>query len=289
MTITWESKIIDALPIHSIVAVVIVVGTAFLMYQWKIYPKVSHWNKELRSSKSSKNLPSSRQLPKGDLKNIWDERRKNGIDENQCQSADSEGRPFGSNYYFAHHKSSSGGYKDGLRMEDYAMNGPRLLSKQGQTIDEVHQPTKSDFDPQSVSSPVIDPTKPSPVNRRVTVPSVAIPINRYLFEDPADATGIITIRIESLPTKDGKQVIPWKDARVIEIKTELVNSKKGLSVKIDTKDGKYRLYIPTLYGNVDSVKSLSKEKRLLVRLQKTACKSKKNATTAWPYPYTKST
>ena len=289
MSITWESKIVDALPIHTIVAVVIVVGTAVLIYQRKNFPSLSQSNKEPRSTQSSENLPVSRQSSKGDLKNIWDERKKNGTIDDKYQNANNEGRPFGSKYYFAHHKSSSGGYKDGLRMEDYAMNGPRLLSKQGQTIDEAHQLTKTDFEPRSVSAPVINPTIPSPVDKRVTTPSIEIPINRYLFEDPADATGTITIRIESLPTKGGNHIIPWKDARVIEIKAELVNSNKGLSVKIETKDGNYRLYIPTLYGNVDSVKSISKEKRLLVRLHKTACSSKKNAITAWPYPYTKST
>mmetsp|Transcript_6383 Transcript_6383/g.9288 ORF Transcript_6383/g.9288 Transcript_6383/m.9288 type:complete len:445 (-) Transcript_6383:62-1396(-) len=51
-------------------------------------------------------------------------------------SSSSDKRGFGSSYYYAHNSSGTGGgYKDGLKMEDYTMNQPRLLSKGGVVVD----------------------------------------------------------------------------------------------------------------------------------------------------------
>jgi hypothetical protein len=255
-------------------------------------PSAPDWTKELLSSKTggSSNLDRTKTKkspspPTGELKNIWEERKKNGTDGEQFTKTDSEGRPFGSSYYFAHHKSSSGGYKDGLKMEDYAMNGPRLLSKEGQAVDGLHQPTKGDFQTQTA----MDPTEPKPLDERVMIASTTIPITRYLFDDPGDSKGIATIRIEGLPSKDKNQVIPWKDANVIDVKAELVNSNKGLSVQVETDHCKYRLHIPALYRKVDAVTKVSKGKRLVVRLHKSVSSDKEKDTAAWPYPYAKST
>jgi len=53
-------------------------------------------------------------------------------------------RPFGSSYYYAHNNlKATGGYKDGLRTEDYVMNQPRLLSKNGVMISDARETTVS--------------------------------------------------------------------------------------------------------------------------------------------------
>jgi hypothetical protein len=287
----WETRLVEFLPVNSILAGVFLLVATLWICRWMNSPNAPDWTKELQSSKMdgssnfNRNKKNSPSPPTGELKSIWEERKKNGTDGDQFTKTDSEGRPFGSSYYFAHHKSSSGGYKDGLRMEDYAMNGPRLLSKEGQAVDGVHQPTKGDFEPRTA----MDPTKPKPFEERVMIALSIIPITRYLFDDPGDPKGIATIRIEGLPSKDGKQVIPWKDANVKDIKAELVNSNKGLSVQVETDDGKYRLHIPALYRKVDAVTKVSKGKRLVVRLYKSVSSDIEKDTAAWPYPYAKST
>jgi hypothetical protein len=133
----------------------------------------------------------------------------------------------------------------------------------------------------------MDPVRPSESKKRSVGFSapVPIPITKYLWDDPGDPKGIATIRIDSLPTKSGG-VIEWKDAKIKDIKAELINDNKGLSVTVTTDDDTvYRLLLPRLYGSVDAVKEVSKEKRLLVRVFKSLGGEK--ATEAWPHPYRK--
>jgi hypothetical protein len=68
----------------------------------------------------------------GTLKDIWEERRRNGTLSSNSGKTNPGNKPFGSSYYYAHNNpNATGGYKDGLRMEDFTMNQPRLLSKGG--------------------------------------------------------------------------------------------------------------------------------------------------------------
>jgi hypothetical protein len=220
------------------------------------------------------------------LKNIWEERRRpNGSLSSNSGKAIPGDKPFGSTYYYAHNNpNATGGYKDGLQMEDYTMNQPRLLSKGG----------------------VIVPPESNTVQtaRRVEYPTIATAINRekgnvpirndsskriskFLWDDPGDANGIATIRIDTLPGSAGiSETIAWRDANIRDISTTLVNG--GLLVVLESENGaKYRLHIPKLYGQVAEVKKVAKASRLLIRLYKKKNRmnpwDKKNLQ-AWPHP-----
>ena len=69
------------------------------------------------------------------INDVWEERRKRGIAHAPTvvkQDSQETKKPFGSSYYYAHNSTKNkGGYSDGLKMEDFTMNGPRLLSKGG--------------------------------------------------------------------------------------------------------------------------------------------------------------
>ena len=93
------------------------------------------WKNELTSTKVSS---VSTNDPPLDFKDVWGERRKRGITASSSGGKQSaQDRPFESSYYYAHNNpNAKGGYKDGLRMEDYTMNGPRLLSRGGVPVSE---------------------------------------------------------------------------------------------------------------------------------------------------------
>lgn len=212
------------------------------------------------------------------LKNVWEVgQSKVGGDASKKSHDD---KPFGSKYYYAHNNpGATGGYKDGLRMEDFRMNGPRLLSKGGQGVEDTASASET-------TSPVL---KVAPPKTRILAHDPSITnITKYLWDDPGDYNGIATIRIESLPLKNGK-FLDWKDVKVEDITADLPG--EGLLVKIVTDQGKFQLKINKLYGDAAAVKTISKSKRLLVRIYK-----KKNSVLAvmdssnldaWPQPHRK--
>ena len=210
------------------------------------------------------------------LKDIFEERRRSGTLSSRGKTG-SRDRPFGSSYYYAHNNpNATGGYKDGLRMEDYTMNQPRLLSK-GNVPPESNTTTNVG---------IKDPTE-VPVTRKVSVPrDDTRRISKFLWDDPGDPNGVATIRIDTLPA--GDKTIAWRDANIREISARLVDDKKGLLVSLESEDGiKYRLYIPKLYGQVEEVCKVAKSSRLLVRLYKKKNHVKpwdKKNLEAWPHP-----
>jgi hypothetical protein len=213
------------------------------------------------------------------LKNVWEVgQSKMGGDAAKKSHDD---KPFGSKYYYAHNNpGATGGYKDGLRMEDYRMNGPRLLSKGGQGVDD----TAATSEENTLPAPKVAPPKTRILAQDPSITN----ITKYLWDDPGDYNGIATIRIDSLPLKNDK-FVDWKDVKVEDITADLPG--EGLLVKIVTDQGKYQLKINKLYGDAAAVKTVSKSKRLLVRIYK-----KKNAVLAnmdtsnlesWPKPHRK--
>lgn len=254
------------------------------------------WAKELASSKSSPIPPELK------IKDVWEERRQKGIASSaSCgERGGSVDRPFGSSYYYAHNNpNATGGYKDGLRMEDYTMNQPRLLSKSSSgAVPEGDSKDSSMSDPNInvTKEPSSDTTSAGLKQRKRVLPPPpsreegTIKISKFLWDDPGDAKGIGTIRIDTLPTKSGKgEPLTWQDAHVETIDASLVDDNRGLLVVVRTQDGtNYRLHIPKLYGPVEAVKPVSKSKRLLVRLYKKRknqfyVTDKKNLQ-AWPHP-----
>ena len=218
---------------------------------------------------------------------VWEERRRKGIKLSSSNQRATVGddKPFGSSYYYAHNnQNTKGGYQDGLRMEDYTMNQPRLLSRGGKPVD------NSSSDP-SPSGTVLDKTQTEepnlkePETRQPISWKRVIPISKYLWDDPGDSKGIATLRIDSLPSHQGNaEPIPWKDIVVTDTSAELEGD--GLVVTVETEsDVDYQLRIAQLHGAVEKVALIKKTKRLLVQLHKQ--KRPKSNLEAWPQPHKK--
>eukprot|EP00547_Thalassionema_nitzschioides_P017758 CAMPEP_0194251968 /NCGR_PEP_ID=MMETSP0158-20130606/26569_1 /TAXON_ID=33649 /ORGANISM="Thalassionema nitzschioides, Strain L26-B" /LENGTH=281 /DNA_ID=CAMNT_0038989257 /DNA_START=30 /DNA_END=872 /DNA_ORIENTATION=- len=281
MTDNWENKILTwtrDIPVAPIVLVIASIAT-ILVRKWMNNPwkKEEGWATELSKSKVSGSDKGS-QAPSAPLKNIWDERKKNGSTtaDSRVQKTDADGKPFGSSYYYAHNSlRKTGGYTDGLRMEDYQMETPRLLSKNGISYTEKGSPSGG-----SCKSSMTNTGSQKNITTRKERVSF-IPINKYLWDDPGDSKRIGTIRVEQLTDN-----LSWKDAAISDIQID-VKDKICLTVLVNTEDGKiYRLRIPELYGEVNEVRKVRKANRLLLRLYKESenerGKKSANNLQAWP-------
>jgi hypothetical protein len=223
--------------------------------------------------------------PTGGPGDVWEDRRRKGIVASVVSSSSSKlaemEKPFGSSYYYAHNNSNAkGGYTDGLSIEDYTMNGPRLLSRGGRPL--AQAPLRVEAMPPS-TCPETDlgtdvPKKPS-IERRTQH------ISRYLWDDPGDGAGIAIIRIDELPGKGSSETVPWKDANVSDWTAKLIGDGGLLLSGINQSEMiEYRLHIKQLYGSASNVEVVVKAKRLLVRIYK---KKDKTNMKAWPHPQKK--
>lgn len=172
---------------------------------------------------------------------------------------------------------NSGGYKDGLRAEDYVMNGPRLLSKGG--IPVVDDSNNSMVDTHNGGDDGIPPQSDETMNSITTIIDgpkrkmvASTPITKYMWDD--DGTGnIAKIHIDSLPISSTK-AIQWADAgisSVEQIQVRLIgDNNDGLYIGITSHDGKrrYHLHVPKMYGEAESVKAIPKRHKLLVKITK---------------------
>ncbi|GKY92591.1 hypothetical protein MPSEU_000229200 [Mayamaea pseudoterrestris] len=208
---------------------------------------------------------------------VWAERIAKGVAPASLnhKAGAGEAKPFGSSYYYAHNNSkTSGGYKDGLRMEDYTMNGPRLLSRNGSAVS-LEEPVAACSDSQESHAANADANDDQMKDEQLQKASrTIIPISKYLWDDTPT---IGTIRIDQLPLPNG-DLVAWRDLQVLDHRSEL--TEKGLLVTLTTStDVEYRLHIRALYAAVVTVKtSVAKgNKRLLVKLSKTKRQD-------WPHP-----
>lgn len=229
---------------------------------------------------------------------VWEERRQKGIlppSTSTSRTDTKSNKPFGSSYYYAHMSNATGGYVDGLRTEDFAMNGPRLLSKSGKLCDEP-APTEHPSDPfQEQAVGVVD--KPPPITESANIPPTSVPMNaeffakditRYMWDDPGDSKGIGTILIEALPGKTSTETIAWKDVNVKSATAKLEG--EGMKVLVTDENGQmYRLKISHLYDKASEVRTVIKPKRLLVKIHKKRTLSfwDKSNLTPWPHPQKK--
>lgn len=236
------------------------------------------FQKNEKPDRSNSSSSSSHDSNNNDFSsNVWEQRRQKGILPNSSSSSNtkncsnpSESKPFSSSYYYAHN-NSKGGYVDGLKMEDYTMNGPRLLSKGGKPIlreESISTTTNEDLNNNDRSS---DKRMSSDVTTSTTTSAVrSLAINRYLWDDPGDSSGMASLRIESLPDPSNSQLhVPWKNVHAI-IKTidAKLLGEKSLLVLVQTDSVDYRLEIKKLFGSVASVKTVVKPKRLIIQIQK---------------------
>ncbi|KAL9180344.1 hypothetical protein ACHAXT_008314 [Thalassiosira profunda] len=208
--------------------------------------------------------------PKGDdgkLRNVFSVKQKpivhgNGSGRKQA-SAD---RPFESSYYFAHNQhSTGGGYKDGLRAEDYVMNGPKLLSKGGVRVeDEQKSETGAEADGQTSTEPIDDDAPKERPKRQLTA---STPITKYLWDDG----DVAKIHIDSLPISSTK-TIKWEDASGIskeQAEVRLIGEhSEGLYVAVAHEGKRYHLHVPKMYGEAESAKCIVKKHKLLVKITK---------------------
>jgi hypothetical protein len=232
----------------------------------------------------------------GPLLDVWAERQRRGIGPAQsgARSSGEQGpgdTPFGSKYYYAHNNpGSTGGYKDGLRMEDYTMNGPRLLARNG-----VALPGKDNSAVSGFSAPVQDSTDEGDRSTKKATRRI-VPVSQYLWDDPGKGTG--TIRVDHLPhpTKPGEKR-SWKDSGIARVRACLVSDGCGIEVVMEPESSdegsggggavEYRLVIPKLYGPVASVAAVTKPTRLLVNLEKRTTLLDRSNAMPWPHPQKK--
>jgi hypothetical protein len=240
-----------------------------------------------------KSNPSQGSSTDTQTSDVWEERRRRGIAAaslHEKKDADSK-KPFGSSYYYAHNSSkTTGGYKDGLRMEDFTMNGPRLLSRNGESVEDDGENVSMTSLCDSPATSSIEPLTSDCIRGPAEKSRRTVQITRFLWDDPGDATkGIGTIRIDELPNSAKiAEFLPWKEASACIVKTTamLINENEGVQVKLETSDEvDYVLRIPKLYGAVTQVEAVPKTKRLLVKLTKKKSLLDKSNLKAWPHPH----
>jgi len=265
---------------------------------------------------STLTLPASKEIKKEttgdhhDDRDVWADRQRKGIAPASLnhRAGAGEAKPFGSSYYYAHNNpNAKGGYSDGLRMEDFTMNGPRLLSRGGQSSDNLTtsrsssslQTTESKEETTRIPQENVNTSSKSlRVSRKRT-----LAVSKYLWDDAGDSKGLATIRIDKLPAPSGGtgNMIDWKVVDIVNVKGELVpvdtddsnGGDMGLLVQIETAgDVDYRLHIPRLYGQATDVETVIPKsgKRLLVRIRKKnsgGVFQKDSNMDAWPHPQKK--
>lgn len=232
------------------------------------------------------------------LVDVWAERRQRGI---MPASMDRKGgvetdKPFKSSYYYAHNNpDTTGGYKDGLRMEDYAMNGPRLLSKGGKkmTVDKASGTSSTS---NSIPSAKDDPLSESQIStneqviitRSVLKKKRTVPITQYLWDDEGGKTA--TIIIDKLPggLRSTDPPVTWSAAQVKNVHAILVDGEEGLRVEVETAlDWDYVLQVERLFASVTAVQTVVKPKRLRVKLTKKSTSIIMSSYDKWPHPHKK--
>jgi hypothetical protein len=300
----WLNSFQSAALNHSsaaIPAVVLVAAPIIAIWAYRRQSSVketSSWKDELNASKLGNSTSREDYLSASEIrssasdatKDVWADRRKKGIaaaSSHGVKTALADEKPFRSSYYYAHNNpGATGGYSDGLNMEDFTMNGPRLLSRSG--TPQVSQ--------EDVQNPELEPAATAPVSIPSSVASVkskpatpekrTLVIGRFLWDDPGDDNGVANIRIDQLPgALSTDAAVSWRDVTVSDASAEVTKGGGLLVIVRTTSEFDYKLHIPRLYGEVTSVKTIIKpQKRLLVRLYKTGGMWNRDNVKAWPNP-----
>lgn len=230
---------------------------------------------------SKKSTPTEQtNLNDGELRNVFSVKQRPPITASANKSSTSD-RPFGSSYYYAHN-NSKGGYADGLRAEDYVMNGPKLLSKGGVRIDDDIAASDLNAPEDNVPASARELIRNETEKRKPQNTTVSKPITRYIWDD--DGSDIAKIHIDSLPVSS-TQAMSWEEASIAKENVDvqlLGDENDGLMIRIITRDNKrYHLQIVKMYGSADSVKITVKKHKLLVKIEKTKIKKRQNNGGFW--------
>jgi len=208
------------------------------------------------------------------LRNVFSVKQKPPVSSTRGANSAGSDRPFESSYYFAHNKhSSGGGYKDGLRAEDYVMNGPKLLSKGGVRVEEE----KSSSDEDEAGIEERSSACSQSVSEKIQTPKMqaSTAITRYLWDD-GDGN-IAKIHIDTLPVSSTK-TINWENASVSTVEARLIgDNNEGLfigitfTIKDDTSNSltkRCHLHVAKMYGKAEEVKTMVKKRKLLIKITK---------------------
>jgi hypothetical protein len=191
-------------------------------------------------------------------------------------------------------------------MEDYRMNGPRLLSRNGLSVSddddddygESEENKEKDDTTTTKDEQLVDGTESKAQTERkmknilTTTDADVKNITKYLWDDPGDTAGIATIRIDVLPTNLPGEYLDIKDCEIEDVQASLAG--EGLLVRISVAEhGKFQLKISKLYGDATDVKVIVKPKRLLVKIRKkknsflSSLTASKSNLDSWPQPHRK--
>eukprot|EP00535_Pseudo-nitzschia_heimii_P010300 CAMPEP_0197191148 /NCGR_PEP_ID=MMETSP1423-20130617/22859_1 /TAXON_ID=476441 /ORGANISM="Pseudo-nitzschia heimii, Strain UNC1101" /LENGTH=337 /DNA_ID=CAMNT_0042643703 /DNA_START=38 /DNA_END=1051 /DNA_ORIENTATION=- len=263
---------------------------AFLYFDKKRNLKSNDKNDKSSASSKSATSKGSSIRPK----DIWKvgESKHDGLKK---PKAAYEEKPFGSKYYYAHNDSNTtGGYKDGLKMEDYRMNGPRLLSVNGKFVDVGAEKDSDNHGKVSEGvsnfSTTNDNTDSVPTRITALDPN-AKNITKYLWDDPNNGKGIATIRVDVLPGEKFGEFVKFSDVKIKDVSATLPG--EGLMAKIVVSDNEttsYQLKINKLYGDAADVKVIIKPKRLLIKVYKKKqgfLSGNSDNLKPWPQPHRK--
>jgi hypothetical protein len=237
----------------------------------------------LSASESESSAPDA-------TKDVWADRRKKGIaaaSSHGVKTASADEKPFRSSYYYAHNNpGANGGYSDGLNMEDFTMNGPRLLSRSGTPQDMQNTEVSPEVEPAATAPTPIPSSTDSVKSKPATPEKRTLVIGRFGWDDPGDSGGVANIRIDQLPgVTSTDAAVSWRDVTVSDASAEITKGGGLLVIVRTTSEFDYKLHIPRLYGEVTSVKTIIKpQKRLLVRLYKKGGLLNWDNVKAWPNP-----
>jgi hypothetical protein len=254
------------------------------------------------SGKSEKNDSSSKKKSTSKSrsarpKDIWKAGEGSQANLKKPKAAYTE-KPFGSKYYYAHNDSkTTGGYKDGLKMEDYRMNGPRLLSVNGLSVDGNDDDGQNDDSNDGSEEEIVLAGATTTAENNADVVPTRISahdpdvknITKYLWDDPGNGKGIATIRVDVLPGENFGEFVDFSDVEIKDVTVTLPG--EGLLAKIIVSGKEtpgYQLKISKLYGDAADVKVIIKPKRLLIKVYKKKhgfLSRNDNNLEAWPKPH----
>ena len=145
------------------------------------------------------------------------------------------------------------------------MNRPKLLSKGGVRVgDEQGSETGAEADGQKSTEAINDDSPKERPKRKLTA---STPITKYLWDDG----DVAKIHIDSLPI-DSTKTVKWEEAGGIskeQVEVRLIGEhNEGLYVAVAHEGRRYHLHVPKMYGEAESVKSIVKKHKLLVRITK---------------------
>ncbi|KAL7512754.1 hypothetical protein ACHAXN_009850 [Cyclotella atomus] len=259
----------------------VVVTAILLIVGWILSRRDKNASTKVRrkddATKSTSNEASKPKVSEeGTLRNVFSVKQKPPV-TGGGNKKDSIDRPFGSSYYYAHNNANSkGGYADGLRAEDYVMNGPKLLSKGGVRVDDERDELSNEA---RELDDTADVTSSDQRKKWAKIISASKQITRYLWDDDGEGD-IAKIHIDCLP-KTSTETMTWQEASISKdgVEVNLIGQDNdGLTIRIVSEDEKkYHLHIPKMYGSADSVKAIVKRHKLIVKITKRKIKKRQSS------------